>query len=246
MATTPEGAALTTLYLRQQAALAAQVTGVVVDMVPGMDLTSFATVDRSWPAVEKALSGAVAEGYVRSSGAALNYFEQFRAVEGVPGAAPTVLARTLPPAQVGTSLKVTGPYVAKHWIARKDGETLGKTLMSLIGSTARLVLSGGRRTLHDSGQADSLLLGWSRVCGSARPCAFCRMLRSRGPVYKTEGAASFKAHDFCRCHAEGVYSMDSDWAPGARDDLDIWDRSTEGLSGNDALKAFRAAIGTGH
>ena len=64
------------------------------------------------------------------------------------------------------------------------------------------------------------------------------MLASRGGVYG-EGA-DFQAHDHCSCTAEPAY-------PGSRMTAtadrfrEQWDRTTRGLSGDDALNAFRTA-----
>jgi hypothetical protein len=251
MASTEIGAQLTELYARQQAAVAAQVTAVVLDLVPALDVSSIAAMERSWPAIERALMATIDNAYVSSSGLALNYYELFRAVEGAAGFPTPILAGALPAAQVATSLKVMGPYTAKALISEGDRDIIAKLLMSLVGSGSRLALAGGRNTLLQSGEADRQLLGFSRQCHSKRPCAFCRMLRSRGPVYRSERSATFaksgeRYHDHCRCQAEPVYGEEAAWVPGAREDRDLWDLSTVGLSGNDALKAFRAALGTGH
>lgn len=46
-----------------------------------------------------------------------------------------------------------------------------------------------------------VVLGWARVLAGETNCAFCAMLASRGPVYHSEGTASFDAHDGCDCGA---------------------------------------------
>ncbi|MFG3343386.1 hypothetical protein [Glycomyces sp. NPDC048151] len=46
---------------------------------------------------------------------------------------------------------------------------------------------------------------WARFSISKRPCPWCRMMISRGPVYFNEQTASFKAHKHCRCLARVIY-----------------------------------------
>lgn len=46
---------------------------------------------------------------------------------------------------------------------------------------------------------------WARFSISKKPCPWCRMLISRGPVYFNEATASFKAHKHCRCLARVIY-----------------------------------------
>lgn len=249
MAVTALGDQLTEWHVTQQNALAAAILQIILSIFPGFDLSSFAAVDASWPALELALRSAIEAGYGASSALAATYYDLFRTAEGLEplGALP---ADFLPAEQLNVSLKVTGPYLAKSLIANGDALAEAKTLMSLMGSTSRLALSGGRNTILDNGKRDKRLLGYQRVCSSPRPCAWCRMLRSRGPVYLSERSAEFagngsKYHDHCHCTPQAVYSTDTNWVSGAKEDRILWNEVTNGLSGKDAINAFRQAVAAG-
>jgi hypothetical protein len=244
MAVTEYGSLLTAWHGEQQTVIGQMVNQVVLQTLPAWDVASLAAVDATWPPVEQALIAAVNEAYGLSSAVAVDYYELFRAAEGAAGASTALLADPLPAEQVATSLRVTGPVVARQLITAEDREIIEKLLASLLGSTSRLALNGGRNTIFRSGTADAELLGYARVCHSTRPCAFCRMLRSRGPTYSKE-TGGFKAHDHCRCTAEPVYSTETGWPDGAEADRALWNEVTKGFSGNDALNAFRRAVYAG-
>ena len=134
---------------------------------------------------------------------------------------------------------------------RADGD-LATTESNVRGVADRLVLDVGRRTLVDAVQRDRQAKGWARV---TRPgaCSFCRLLATRGAVYKTEstagrdanarfaGEGEFKFHNHCHCYVEpvfGTYEMTAQ----ARDDLALYKEVTKGRSGADARAAFRQAV----
>lgn len=244
MAVSEYGATLTRWFGEQQVVIGQMVNAAALQALPVLDVSSLAAVDATWPPVEQALIAAVNEAYGLSSAVAVDYYELFRAAEGAAGESTPLLADPLPEGQLVTSLRVTGPVVARQLITAEDRQIIEKLLQSLLGSTSRLALNGGRNTVERSGLADRELLGWARVCHSKRPCAFCRMLRSRGPQYSKE-TGGFKAHDHCRCTAEPVYSTGSQWPDGAETDRSLWDEVTRGYSGKDALNAFRRAVYAG-
>ncbi len=67
----------------------------------------------------------------------------------------------------------------------------------LSGSVQRMVGDSHRATIADASAADPAAVGWSRYgLGS---CAWCRMLISRGAVYRS--GQRFASHDHCRCVA---------------------------------------------
>lgn len=245
MAVSEYGSMLTTWFGEQQAVIGQMVSAATLGVLPAWDTSSLAAVDATWPPVEQALINAVNEAYGLSSAVAVDYYELFRAAEQAAGTATPLLAEPLPEEQLVTSLRVTGPVVARQLVTAEDRQVLEKLLQSLLGSTSRLALNGGRNTIERSGTADAELLGWARVCHSKRPCAFCRMLRSRGPQYLSRESATFKAHDHCRCTAEPVYSTKTAWVDGAREDRALWDEVTKGYQGNDAINAFRRAVYAG-
>lgn len=70
------------------------------------------------------------------------------------------------------------------------------TLVS--GGFQRIVADASRQTIAGSSIADPAAEGWQRT--GRGNCAFCRMLISRGAVYR-EASASFASHDHCNCTA---------------------------------------------
>ena len=59
-----------------------------------------------------------------------------------------------------------------------------------------------RDTITTNRQRDPEAVGWQRV--SAGGCSFCRMLASRGAVYRAE-TARFASHTNCHCTAQPVF-----------------------------------------
>lgn len=240
MASTDLGAQLTASHYMQQVAVQADTVRALQRLFPALDLSSFAAVDRSWPALDEALRALIGRNYATSSGLAANYFDLFRAAEDVAGRASPVLADVLPVEQVEIGLRVTGPFTAKHLIAARDAQAATKTFARLSGALSRLVATGGRETLRRSVEADPQAVGWARVT-SGRACAFCRLLASRGAVYK-RSTVRFRAHDHCGCTSEPRYRDDAPLPPNAQRDLDLYREVSAGLSGKDAIAAFRQAV----
>lgn len=181
---------------------------------------------------------------MQSTRLAAAYSSAFRALHlGADGEFVATLAPRADPARLAASLMVTGPIKIKNLTSR--AVTLDRAV-GIASSTAaraamRHALDGGRQTVQLTVANDTEAIGWSRVTSDA-PCAFCAMLAGRGPDYNTEDTASFEAHDGCSCSAEPVYSGDQPWAPGAQHFRDLWDDVTRGLSGDDAINAFRQAF----
>ena len=96
---------------------------------------------------------------------------------------------------------------------------------------------GGRNTITGSVNRGRRKGGWSRVT-SGKPCAFCAMLASRGPIY-SERTVHFRAHDGCSCSAMAVWNRDDGWTEQARTYQRLW---KETAKGDDPVNAFRRAI----
>jgi len=143
---------------------------------------------------------------------------------------------------VRVSMEVTGPVAQKSKTARNKPlvAVRDESFEAAAGSATRHVLTGGRRSLLTLVEADPQALGWARVT-DGDPCAFCAMLASRGPVYGSEAAAGFSAHDACACTAEPVYSRQAPWPGRAREFQELWRETTRNTSGRDSINAFRRA-----
>lgn len=140
------------------------------------------------------------------------------------------------------SLEVTGPVGQKS--KAKRGKPLraarDESFVEASGAASRHVLTGGRQSLLTLLDGDPQALGWARVT-DGDPCAFCALLASRGPVYKSRESASFQPHDACACQPEPVYSRDSLWPGRGPEFRRLYREATRGYSGQDAINAFRRA-----
>ena len=131
-------------------------------------------------------------------------------------------------------------------------------------AVVRHVEMAGREGVVATSRADEKALGWARVGTGRENCAFCTMLISRGPVYKSAREAGVRAddraamaaahagsmlalmsqwHDGCDCVAVPVFD-DESWA-GREQYLEaeeLWRVSTRGASGMGMLRALRRAL----
>jgi hypothetical protein len=136
------------------------------------------------------------------------------------------------------------------------------------------VENGGRRSVlrpvEDPEFQDRAVQGWARVATGRETCGFCMMLVSRGPVYRSAAGAGLDTddttaqdliqagdteslnklmkrwHEGCDCKVVPVFDK-ANW-PGREAFLRarrIWNNSTKGYRGNDAVNAFRRAIERG-
>jgi hypothetical protein len=241
VAATALGTQLTELHYRQQTALRAKVLQDVLKLWPAVDVSSIDAVTSTWPAFEQALLTLIQARYGNSAGLAVRYYDMFRAAEGVGGSAAGLLADPLPEEQVITSIRVTGLYEARRQLGIGAPNVGKNTLVRLMGATGRLVGNGGRNTVVRSVDNDSRALGYARVT-SGRPCSFCALLASRGPVYKGS-TVDFRAHDACSCHSEPVYSRDQPWPGNGRQLKDLYNEVTaDATDSADARRLFRQAV----
>lgn len=228
----------------------AQAAQIGLTAVIGTDLTqALARIDTSDVAGSMpeffALVKALVNRYGQASATlAARYYIARRTAAGLP--AIHVKPASLPPLpQVNATLGwATTPL-------RETGD-LATTESNVKGAVDRLVLDVGRRTLTDAVQSDRKARGWARIT-EPTACSFCRLLATRGAVYKSEdtagrganekfvGEGEFKFHNHCHCTIEpvfGVYEMTAQ----ARDDLALYKDAARGLSNNAARNAFRQAV----
>lgn len=223
-------------YRAEQARLSAEVTRDVVVLwlatyEPGNS--------QVWRRLLDALRVLISGFRGRSSRAAVNYYLNARSQARAPGLLVPKMAPDPPAELVEVTAQVTG--------ARAYGRSLtsGMTVeqarrnagVQLSGAASRIVLDAGRQTILDAVDEDREAIGWIRIT-DAKPCAFCAMLASRGPVYQ-EDTASFQAHPHCACIAAPVFSRHEAWLGHSEDLYQQWKKVTAGESGKDALRAWR-------
>lgn len=237
MAITAAGSALSAQHYRLQLAIRAAYLTNLARLWPMFAVTDFATFD----AFSQLAATLVVNGRSTSTGIALTYLSAFAMAEGQP-APVAVTPSALDPAIARDELRATGLLGVLD--ARRGGFTVEAAKqvgwVRLAGSAGSLILGGGRQAVVASVAATPGLERWQRIT-SGKPCGFCAMLASRGAVYHDEGRAGFEAHDHCSCTIEPAYEG-SRMTPLAERFRGIWETATHGLSGADALNAFRTSI----
>lgn len=117
------------------------------------------------------------------------------------------------------------------------------------GVAEGIATTTGRQTTFSAIAQDRAAKGWARI-PEVDACARCLMLALRGAVYKSESTADFAAHHVqpngtggeCRCGVEPLFTRKFTPTAQVADAKRLWDESTDGLTGKDAERAFRAAI----
>jgi hypothetical protein len=181
----------------------------------------------------------VRAGRRASAGAASRYYVDFRRLEGVPGLAVVTIPEP-PPASVFEGA-LRGAALSGISTARAAGrspeEGAQTGFVKAAGSAQGLVLGGGRDTIMGAMSSDPEARGWQRVTDGS-PCAFCAMIAGRGIISKDEGAAAFEAHGHCGCSAEPAFEGSRPLPANERFSAE-WQEVTQGLSGGEALNAYR-------
>jgi len=230
----------------RQLQVRAQAARQIVDLWPGFDPDD---ITGSWARLEAPLVAIIQAAHGRSAGLAAAYYAADRQARRIPGTPRPVLAAPKTAEELAGWLEVA-PRWAGTLTARGLPQVAERTLVTTVGRATRNALDGGRDTIFRSVAADRRAVGYARLTG-ATPCAFCAILASRGPVYKTERSAAVRAdgrkyHDHCQCQPVAVYDRD-DW-PGAdrsQEFREMWDQM-EGHSNRDKINAFRRELYAQH
>jgi hypothetical protein len=232
-------------FRRTQALLAAQMARQILRV--WRELMNPAKVDASWPAVRAALMPIVQQARDQSAVLAGAAYMEARRQAGVPDGSfdpegPLQLAID----RLEASLDVTGPVEFKKAIAagKSPQQAMDAAAVRMVGSAQYLALEGGRSVMKQSIDADEMATGWSRVTDND-PCAWCAMLASRGPVYKSAKSAGDPRqggntyHDHCGCQAWPAFTLDEPFVGIAEKLYDDWRQVTRGTGGRNAVNAWR-------
>lgn len=94
-------------------------------------------------------------------------------------------------------------------------EALQKSADGAGAAGARHALDGEREQIVEMAKADPRAIGYVRIT-NGKPCYFCAVLASRGPVYEQDsfkesdamfvGPGTEKVHDHCSCGLRAVFS----------------------------------------
>jgi hypothetical protein len=268
VATTSEGRTLIEANRLLQLRLTARLARDVSQLMPSLD---YEDIKGSWPGLEAALVAATEQNRRRSAGIAATIYSRFRVAEGVVGSFSPRPPNPLDLDQLRINLRVVGPGTAGNLVRQARPDVAQITTTKVIGEVQRNVANGGREVMQNSVAADPQAVGWIRILGD-NPCAFCTMLASRGPVYKSRDTAravgtdrqtgqaifsdridDFAAHQHCGCTVEPVYDETAPWPDKNQEALDRWNDVTSRSadpdnpdgrppSGIDALNALRRSL----
>lgn len=214
----------------------------------------FAALRRLWPSIDQkapeaslhqytpAVAALVGEFSRASISLSADHYDAMREQAGVAGQFRTPVIDPATEAQVEAYLNK-----AAETFLRESQPEVDALLAQIESASAQFVLDAGRNEVITAVDADAQAKGWARV---VRPgaCYFCLMLATRGPVYRTEKSASFRAHQVfngrggdCQCTAEPVFGVHEPSAQ-VRAAKALWDNLPAGLSGKAAIRAFRRAV----
>lgn len=204
----------------------------------------------------------VVGGYSETSATlAADFYDGEREAAGVPGTFTVPLADPPPGEQVDASLR----WATKDlWLRDEADATLAQrepfdvrleaAMTKADAAAQKLVADGGRETMRQAVKQDQQAVGYARAAALGA-CAFCRLMASRGMVYKTAGTAGqdanerfsgdasvAKFHNDCHCAIIPVFrGQRFELSPHATE----WDRLyreyAQGHPG-DQLRLFRRAI----
>lgn len=147
-----------------------------------------------------------------SSALAADYYDAQRIAARVTGRFTVPLAEPPPDEQVDNSLRWATKDI---WPRDPDDpattdaqrEPLEQRLEAAEAKAEavaqKLVIGQGRSTVQGAVRRDRQAVAWARSAALGA-CAFCKLLATRGAVYK-EDTADFRAHDGCHCGVVPVF-----------------------------------------
>lgn len=112
----------------------------------------------------------------------------------------------------------------------------GLALSRLAGGVQRTVAGTDRATIESNIDADPASPRYARHA-SANACAFCALVATRGPVYRSEASAGAKYHDHCHCIAVPDWG-DFEAAPYVAKWDAAYRQATRAVGGTDTQKVL--------
>ena len=181
-------------------------------------------------------------GISRSQGVADAYLASLYEAKGLP-APPITALRPVDESYLRGRIGLGAQSIYTASALRRGGDPdalMKAALAGMVGQAKGTMLNAGRQRVQTLGSRDTRR--FARV-SDGKPCSFCAMLISRGPVY-TAATADFRAHaaprgGTCGCSVRPVLPGDADrgWTPEARRFRAIWNDVAEGDS-----TAFRRVL----
>lgn len=218
MARSAEARALTEAQRISQNALA-ESTGRMVGRRYYRAARSVADIDAlrsSWVADAVAQSQAAAR---KSQDRTRRYLTRYADAEGEE---LEVITPTLSEVSMAQTMTVSGPIMFKVGKSRglSDDQALAYSRTRVSMAARNIVMGAGRDMTMQTARHNHERF---RRVTDGKPCAFCAMLASRGPVYVSMDTADFRAHGACGCTAEIAFETPDEWvAQYATDEEVAW------------------------
>lgn len=240
MAGTRAGWALTEEHKQAQIGLGASFSASSRVLLGELDPFRLDATSGDWQALQLLLTESAFADSVRLAEA---YMSVFRAVETSPteAAGMPIVRPTFDAVRMMERVGVLPPMVkAATTSGRPVLDAIDQVFWELVAGWGREALAGGRRLVDESALANPASTGWRRVT-DGNPCAWCAMLASRGPAYRSRETAGEgrRFHDRCGCTVEEVFG---EWAPSAQERafIDLYEASHKpGMSASEAAAAMR-------
>jgi hypothetical protein len=215
----------------------------------------------SVPSWIEAVTAIVARYSEVSATLAADFYDGERQAAGVPGAFTVTPSGPPPGEQVDSSLRWATKDLwprdeAVATVAQQEplDVRLEAAMAKADSATQKLVADRGRETLRQAVKADSQAVAYARAAALGG-CSFCKLMASRGSVYKTAGSAGrdandrfsgdasvVKFHDNCHCAIVPVFrGQRFELSPHAAE----WDRIYREYAQDhpgDQLRLFRRAL----
>jgi hypothetical protein len=237
-----EQARLSEQHRLAQARLQAIVALDVARVFPLLDVNN---VDQSFAGYFAAMQAVVNARRRVSASLGSTYYLGIRQDADITSQFTPTLSETVDEKQLFTSLLVTGPINIKASLSQGRDAFAARdaALRATAKAAQRHVINGGRGTILSSVKRDNRSVGWARLT-DGRPCAFCALLASRGPAYKSETTAKFKSHDGCGCTPVPVFDFNAPWPGRAEEFRASYDETVSGKfpggdGNNKAVQAWR-------
>ncbi|CCQ44320.1 hypothetical protein ARTSIC4J27_244 [Pseudarthrobacter siccitolerans] len=180
--------------------------GLAVAFDKGLDP---ANLDASFPTYLRSALALVSAGRGLALKTATDYYGEAKAGSGFDATIPAIEVPKIDIFRSTQALLMTGPVAIRKQLSTGVGlqEALNAAKKQTLAVGKRLTLEAPRQGLIQLVNKDKDALGWSRV-SDGQPCYFCAMLLSRGPAYKSEKTARFKAHNGCGCSVRPFFKND--------------------------------------
>ncbi|UDL14610.1 capsid maturation protease and VIP2-like ADP-ribosyltransferase toxin [Arthrobacter phage KeAlii] len=211
-------------HMRKQVRDAAAVqAGLAVAFDKGLKPSD---LDGSFPTYLRSALALVSAGRGLALKTATDYYGAAKAGSGFEATIPAIEVPKIDIFRSTQALLMTGPVAIKKQLSTGVGlqEALNAAKKQTLAVGKRLTLEAPRQGLIQLVNKDTDALGWSRV-SDGQPCYFCAMLLSRGPAYKSEQTARFRAHNGCGCSVRPFFKGDphNGWTKDQEALRRLWD-----------------------